>query len=365
MWNKGYCIIYYYNHRYISIIPENRGKHGENEKLALNSNSACSNASSGGNMYSWTYTCHENTSIYGNNTCSEHALGDMLASKTSISLNDSNNDLNNDLNINLINFNNNNSFASNLDTTIDNCMPDILHAYTGESPSSSSYDLDYDVENTMFNRLSEIRSHNTNKIIIAELNINSIRNKFEQLVENIDKNVDILLIVETKLDDSFPIKQFYIEGSQQFRLDRSSHGGGLILYVRDNIPIKQLKQFCIHDDVEAIAIEINLWKRKWFICGSYNPQENKIIHHLDHVGKLIDFYLSMYENIILLGDYNCEEKHSAMEEFLHTFNLKNLVKKPMCYKSVNNPCTIDLILTNKSKSFFKNDVIEAGLLDFH
>ena len=88
----------------------------------------------------------------------------MLASETSISLNDSNNDsnndLNNDLNINLINFNNNNnnnSFASNLDTTIDNCMPDILHVYTGESPSSSSYDLDYDVENTMFNRLSEIR----------------------------------------------------------------------------------------------------------------------------------------------------------------------------------------------------------------
>ena len=108
-----------------------------------------------------------------------------------------NNDLNNDLNINLINFNNNISFASNLDTTIDNCMPDILYAYTGESPSSSSYDLDYDVENTMFNRLSEIRSHNTNKFIIAELNINSIRNTFEQLVENIDKNVDILLIVET------------------------------------------------------------------------------------------------------------------------------------------------------------------------
>ena len=318
-----------YNHRYISIIPENRGKH---EKLALNSNSACSIASSGGNMYSWTYTCHENTSIYGNNTCSEHALGDMFASETSISLNDSNNDLNNDLNINLINFNNNNnSFTSNLDTTIDNCMPDILHAYTGESPSSSSYDLDYDVGNTMFNRLSEIRSHNTNKIIIAELNINSIRNKFEQLVENIDKNVDILLIVETKLDDSFPINQFYI-GYQQFISDRSSHGGGLILYVRDNIPTKQRKQFCIHDDIEAIAIEIYLWKWKWLICGSYNPQEKKIIHHLDHVGKLIDFYLNMYENIILLGDYNCEEMHSAMEEFLHTFNLKNLVKNQRVIK---------------------------------
>ena len=47
--------------------------------------------------------------------------------------------------------------------------------------------------------------------------------------------LDILMISKTKLDDSFPETQFYIEGFRTpFRLDRNKHGGG-ILYVRNNI----------------------------------------------------------------------------------------------------------------------------------
>ena len=87
--------------------------------------------------------------------------------------------------------------------------------------------------------------------------------------------------------------------------------------------------------------------------------------HLEHIGKLLDFYVSKYDNLLLLGDYNCEEKDIVMEKFLCTYNLKNLVKKPTCFKNVNNPSTIDLIITNKSKSFFHTDVLETGLSDFH
>ena len=47
--------------------------------------------------------------------------------------------------------------------------------------------------------------------------------------------LDILIICKTKLDDSFPETQFYIERFRTpFRLDRNKHGGG-ILYVRNNI----------------------------------------------------------------------------------------------------------------------------------
>ena len=54
-----------------------------------------------------------------------------------------------------------------------------------------------------------------------------------------------------------------------------------------------------------------------------------------------------------------------METFLHTYNLKNLVESPTCVKDVNNPRTIDLILTNRNECFFHNDVIGTGLFDFH
>ena len=42
-----------------------------------------------------------------------------------------------------------------------------------------------------------------NKVIFAHLNINSIRNKFEELISQVKDTVDVLMISETKIDDSF------------------------------------------------------------------------------------------------------------------------------------------------------------------
>ena len=59
--------------------------------------------------------------------------------------------------------------------------------------------------------LKNLRLENVNRLICAQLNINSIRNKFESLKEIVSTNVDIL-ICETKLDLSFPRAQFHIHG---------------------------------------------------------------------------------------------------------------------------------------------------------
>ena len=55
----------------------------------------------------------------------------------------------------------------------------------------------------------------------------------------IQDNIDILLVSETKLDDTFPVGQFYIDGySTPYHFDRTSHGGGILLYIREDIPSK-------------------------------------------------------------------------------------------------------------------------------
>ena len=46
------------------------------------------------------------------------------------------------------------------------------------------------------------------------------------------------MITETKSDDSFPTMQFNIERYHTFGLDRNKYGGGILLYVRDDIPSK-------------------------------------------------------------------------------------------------------------------------------
>ena len=61
------------------------------------------------------------------------------------------------------------------------------------------------------NSLAELKSHeiqNHNNIIFPYLNINSIRNKFDNLKLIIDEHVGILCVTETKIDKSFPTAQF-------------------------------------------------------------------------------------------------------------------------------------------------------------
>ena len=71
------------------------------------------------------------------------------------------------------------------------------------------------------------RSKFPKNLIIGHININSIRNKFEVLKSMLSEVLDVLMIIETKLDNSFPEQRFHIEGFNiPFRLDRNIHGGG-------------------------------------------------------------------------------------------------------------------------------------------
>ena len=56
----------------------------------------------------------------------------------------------------------------------------------------------------------KIRTKNFDRLIIGNLNINSLSSKFDQLKLLIQGKIDILIITETKLDDSFPTEQFTI-----------------------------------------------------------------------------------------------------------------------------------------------------------
>ena len=55
----------------------------------------------------------------------------------------------------------------------------------------------------------------------------------------INKNVDVLALAETKIDESFSTSSLKINGfNQPFRLDSSKSLGGLLVYINENIPSK-------------------------------------------------------------------------------------------------------------------------------
>ena len=88
--------------------------------------------------------------------------------------------------------------------------------------------------------LENIRRKNINKLIFVQLNVNSLRNKFESPQHTINKHIDVLLISETKVDSSFPSVQFHLGYATSHKLDRNANGGGILLYIREDIPSKLL-----------------------------------------------------------------------------------------------------------------------------
>ena len=116
------------------------------------------------------------------------------------------------------------------------------------------------IEKSPLSVLRDLRVNNPNRIIIGQLNINSIRNKFEELTYIIENAIDIFLVSETKLNDTFPEGQFHINGfSRPYRLDRMDRGGGIILFIREHIHSKRVNLEFL-PKIEGIAIEVNLKK---------------------------------------------------------------------------------------------------------
>ena len=208
-------------------------------------------------------------------------------------------------------------------------------------------------------------SQNLNNIIIGNFNINSLPNKFDDLKLIVTGIFDILVITETKLDNSFPDNQFKIDGfSIPYRLDRNLYGGGVIIYVREDIPSKVLRGFTFPNDIEGIFVEINFRKSKWLLCGTYHPPSQRDQYFFDSISLGLDYFCT-YEKILLVGDFNAQIGEAVFDNFLDQYDLKAVNKEPTCYKNIDNPSRIDFILTNNPKSFYNTKTIPIGLSDYH
>ena len=215
--------------------------------------------------------------------------------------------------------------------------------------------------------LKHLKIKNINRLIIGHLNINSISTKFKSLKEIVQDYIDILVISETKLDESYSLNIFDIEGyATPFRRDRIANcGGGVLIYVKEGILCRELKPKSHFENLEGIFLEINLRKNKWLIFGGYNNHKSNINTFLGSIGHILDNHICNFENLILLGDFNSEITEDPMKIFCDTYNLHNLVTEATCFKNPLNPSLIDLILTNRSKSFINTVVLETGLSDHH
>ena len=142
-------------------------------------------------------------------------------------------------------------------------------------------------------------------------------------------------------------------------------GGGVMIFVREELPSKQLLKHTLPDAIEALIVEINLRKTKFLLLGGYRPPSQSQNYFFNAITNALDVYRGTYDKLLLAGDFNTKTTENVMDEFLHENNLKCIVKDKTCFKNPNNPSSIDLFLTNFSNCFQNTTAICTGLSDFH
>ena len=82
----------------------------------------------------------------------------------------------------------------------------------------------------------------------------------------------------------------------------------------------------------------------------------QISNHLAELSKNAHLYLSKYDQLLFLDDFN-----AGVGDSLY---LTSVINRPTCFKNPEKPC-IDLILTNCPRIFQNSCAIETGLSYFH
>ena len=116
--------------------------------------------------------------------------------------------------------------------------------------------------------------------------------------------------------------------------------------------------------LKRIFLEITLRNRKCLLIDLHKPPGQKEKGFLENLNSILNKYISKYENIILIGDFNSSVENKHLADFTALFNLGNLIKSPICFQS-SKPTCIDLILTNKKELFKNSKTFEVGISDHH
>ena len=212
--------------------------------------------------------------------------------------------------------------------------------------------------------IKNLMLRNVSKVIIGNLNINSLPNKFDLLREIVLKYVEVLVITEAKLEDTFLTSQFLVTGfPEPHRLNRNRKRGGIMIFIRDDIPSEMLTKHVFQDDIEVLFIKLIFRKAKWLLYETYHPPTQSDSYYFNNLHKALDLY-SHFNKKLLVGDFKTEVS-DVLSPFLYQHDVENFVKEKTCFKNANNPSTIDRFLTNNSLAFQNTITTFTGLSDYH
>ena len=102
----------------------------------------------------------------------------------------------------------------------------------------------------------------------------------------------------------------------------------------------------------------------------YRPQSFNLQRFFQEFEMSVDKATSAYDNVIIMGDINIDTScttaagYTKIEDLMDIFGFENLIKDKTCHASTKGS-SIDIILTNRKRSFKNSCCVETGLSDHH
>ena len=119
-------------------------------------------------------------------------------------------------------------------------------------------------------------------------------------------------------------------------MDRNRQGGGVLIYIREDILSKELDKHTFTKNVEGLFVEVKLKKMKLLFFGTYHSTHEyglKDIEYFEQVGLALDVY-SNYDKFLLAGDITWKKKRIACEISYFTIMPKTWSRKILVLKEL-------------------------------
>ena len=194
---------------------------------------------------------------------------------------------------------------------------------------------------------------------------------FQSFVE-LNRELDIIGLSETHLNDRENMNQFEIEGYKFFPRNRKNKGGGVAIYIKNNISYKERKD--LHSpSIENIYIEIFVKNSKSFIVGFFYrpPDDSKYLcdNFNDRLNDNIEIVSKENKEIILMGDFNVNyendndsRSHFDFKNIMSFHGFKQIISTPTRITE-DTATLIDHIFVTNPASFPISCVVATSLSD--